>query len=218
MEDKIITYRQREFWDIASGVRMCINRIAEHGLDPYSLFLPEDNYWRYIARYKNEVMKFMNVSYMGFRHAHKDMYLHATTKGRAEKIISEGVLRVSGSNEDNTLGKAVYTYPLRSGIYFNGLRKNDVVILFESEAEHVHITQTDDTPCCIGEADFFSDINVINPKIISMDETETLSKKEFDWEKAQKDYYGIDVPEKADYSNFMDILAHYNEDYKPIKL
>ncbi len=211
-----IVYTKNELRSIASGVRICINELLE-GKTPYSLFVKGDLYWEYVSKYKCDIMQFLPINYLGFKHKHRDTYFHYASEEKLQKIIKEGKLSLDMSNDFDSVGKAVYTYPMKSGIFFIGRQKNGKILMFEAEEEHCHITQTDDTPCCIGEADFFSDVKILNPRIITIEEAEELSRKEFNWETAQKQYYGIDVEESADYDTFMDVVEHYNYDYMPIQ-
>lgn len=212
-----IVYEKQELYDISAGVRICIGEMMEGNRTPYSLFLDCQKYFDYISQYKCDIIRFLPINYLGFKHKHRDTYLHYATEERLQQIVKEGVLRMDLSDDICSVGKAVYTYPLNSGMFFVGRRESGSILLFEAEEEHCHITQTDDTPCCIGEADFYSDVKILNPRIITIEEAEKLSKECFKWETAQKSYYGLDIMEDATYETFMDVVEHYNYDYKPIQ-
>lgn len=216
MEGNIV-YEKKELWKISGGVRTCINSMLEGNRTPYSLFLEQDKYWEYVSEYKCDIIRFLPVNYLGFKHKHRDTYMHYATEEKLQQIMKDGILRMDLSDDICSVGKAVYTYPLKSGMYFLGRRNEGAIMIFEAEEEHCHITQTDDTPCCIGEADFYSDVKLLNPRIVMIEEAEKLSRDSFDWEKAQKAYYGLDVIEDANYDTFADVVEHYNYDYKPIQ-
>ena len=213
-----IFYEEEELINIATGVRVSISNIKQFQM-PYSIIYPEDFYFKYISKYKSDIMKFLPFSYMGFKHSHRDTYIHFSTLDNLINIQKSGVLKKEFANENGSLGAAIYTYPLKSGMYFyNKNLKDSGFLIFETEAEHVHITQTDDSPLCIGEADFFCDeISIENSKILTYEEMEYMSKKFFDWKEAQKHYFGLEVIENADYKSMYQILEHYNYDFHNMK-
>ena len=217
MSEENIIYTKEELRGLAIGVRTCITDMLNNGKTPYSFFLEENAYWNYVSKYKCDVIRFLPIDYLGFKHKHRDTYFHYADERKLQKIIKEGKLSLEMSHDEDSVGKAVYTYPMKSGMFFVGRQNRGKILMFEAEEEHCHITQTNDTPYCIGEADFFSDVKLLNPRIITVEEAEELSRKEFNWEIAQKEYYGIDVLEDADYDSFQDVLEHYNYDYIPMQ-
>ena len=140
MENIILT--QDELREIQLGVRVAILEDKKKET-PFACAIDEDLYFKYIAKIKEKVMSFLPFSYLGFRHTHKDTYIHFASKERLELIMSLGYLTNEYSDENCTLGKAIYTYPLHSGMFFyNKNVKNGMFMIFDAEAEHVHITQT----------------------------------------------------------------------------
>lgn len=205
-------YTQEEMRELTAGCRIACDYLMRYKT-PYSLFLEDKTYFEYIMKYKSDIIRFLPIDYMGFKHKHMDSYIHFSRNSDIEKILKEGYLRVDNSNEINSVGKAVYTYPLKSGIFFGNNDSDSSFLVFESEQEHCHITQTNDTPCCIGEADFFSDVKLINPRVFTFNEINDIIKDNFNWKNAQKEYYGIDVIEDATYDTFLNVLEHYNDDF-----
>lgn len=211
--DKII-FEKEELRQIAIGVRTSILTMLNEKTD-YSCSIDENTYWNYIAKYKSEIMKFLPVSYLCFKHKHKDTYIHCATLDTLNKIIKDGCLKKEKSSEMCSLGSAIYTYPLRSGMYFYKNHPNIGFLVFDAEETHYHIVQTDDVPNCIGEADFFCDeLKIENPRILTYKQIDCMSKKFFDWDYAKKNYFGLLTEENATYESMYDILEYYNYNYK----
>lgn len=217
MSQENIIYTNEELHAISVGTRICVSEMLDKGKTPFSFFLNEDDYWKYIAKYKCDIIRFLPIDYLGFRHKHRDTYFHYASEAKLQKILKAGKLSLEMSHDEDSVGKAVYTYPMKSGMFFVGRRDIGKILMFDAEEEHCHITQTNDTPYCIGEADFFSDVQILNLRIITIEEAEKLSRETFEWETAQKRYYGVDVPENADYDSFQNVLEHYNYYYVPMQ-
>lgn len=206
---------EREKREITTGVRVAVNNLLKNKKIPYACAISQNDYWDYIAKYKSEISMYLPVNYICMMHKrHKDIYVHCSTKGNIEKIVKQGYLEARDADRTNSLGRAVYTFPLRSGMYFLPYNAEKFAwMVFQSDAPHVHIVQTDDTPCCIGEADFHQDKVYIGDDyqvIHDAKEMERLCIDVFDWKYAKKEYFGIQENVDATYETFLDVLEVYN--------
>lgn len=197
--------------NIQLGVRQCVIALM-HKQVPYACCLDEKTYWSYVAEYKADIIPYLPINYLCVEHKHADTYVHFAAREKLEEIVRQGYLTDKFSSEDNTIGKAVYTYPLRSGMYFYHDRiKNGAFLIFDATSSHCHIVQTDDTAFGIGEADFVTDkLEIQNSSIVTLDELEQLSRKAFDWEYARKNYYGLNTDRNASYEGMYGIIDRYN--------
>lgn len=210
-----IIYEKETLKNIAIGVRVCVNSMIENST-PYSCSIKEDEYWQYVSNYKSEIINFLPVNYLCMKHQHKDTYIHCADLDILHKIIEEGCLKRENSSELCTLGPAIYTYPLRSGMFFYKNTLNSEFLVFDADNIHYHIVQTDDTPCCIGEANFLCDeLKIENPRILTYSEIEKMSKDFFDGEYAKQNYFGLNCEENATNQNkLFKIIEHYNYSIK----
>lgn len=206
-----ITMTDEEFRKLTSGTRIAITSMLDNKT-PYGCSIDFDTYWEYIAKYKDGIIRFLPVCYICMKHTHKDTYIHFAKREVLEQIIKDSYLSNELSTDECTLGKAIYTYPLRSGMFFyNSNIKDGAFLVFEAEAEHHHIVQTDDTPYGIGEADFLCEkLYIENPRIMTYEEIQEMSKKFFDWEYAKHNYFGLVTEENADYENMYSIIEKFN--------
>lgn len=200
-------------YEVQNGVRMCYRKYEECKI-PFGISLPKDIYMNYVMKNKSDIMRYLDVSYLCFKHRHTDKYIHFAPINVLKQIIATGKMSSRTSSEDNTIGKGIYTYPLKSGMYFcNGDVNNYGFIIFETDALHHHIVQTDDTPYAIGEADFLLDeIDVkVEPIIYTEKEIEEISREEFDWSYARDNYYGIpNYINHCDYDDLPKVIEMYN--------
>lgn len=212
---KNIIFTEEELYSIARGTRICTNILMKEPT-PYSCSIEEDLYWKYISKYKSEIIRFLPINYLCMKHKHRDTYIHFSSLENLYKIMDDGVLKKNKSNDICTLGSAIYTYPLRSGMYFyNHNLKDKGFLVFDAEETHYHIVQTDDTPTCIGEADFLCDeLKIENSRILTLNEISQMSEKFFDWDYAKKNYFGLDCKESATYKSMYDTIEYYNYNYK----
>jgi len=217
--DEKICYSKKELKEIQLGVNSCIKNLIKKQT-PFSISIKAVDYFDYVAKYKSEIINFLPFSYLTFYHRHKDTYVHFGELKTLKKIVKEGYLTNEYSDDFATLGKGIYTFPLKSGMFFYNNRVKDYgFLIFETDAEHNHIVQTDDTSYAIGESDFLcKKIKIENPRIItSLKEMEDLSKENFDWELARREYYGLVSNDMATLENMWDIIDYYNDNYKPMK-
>lgn len=205
-----------DYQNLAKGVRIAVLAALKKP-NPHLCIITEYLYKKYVRSYKAEIIKFLPFSYLGYTHKHPDRYVHFGPIKTLKKIIEDGYLISSPANEDATVGEAVYTYPLRSMMYFYQDRKDYGFLVFEADVPHVHIVQTDDGIFGLGEADFFEEkVWIENPVLItSVEEMERLSEKEFWWEKAQTHYYGLpyncDLQKPENTEQLLDILEWFNQ-------
>lgn len=196
--------------DIAKGVRT-LSRFGEDIL--YAVSLQQNIYEEDIMKYKRDIIRYTNFENICFHHTHKDTYVHFAPIDAIKKILSDGYL-IKKDDIDclNALGSAIYTYPLKSGMFFYQAKENYAFLIFDAEEKHYHVVQTDDSPFAIGQSDFFVDkLKIENPRIVNTyEEMEKLSKENFDWEYASMNYYGIKTEAQVTYNNFFDIVAAYN--------
>ena len=182
-----------EFKLLQIAVKLCCSAMLKEVMHN-SCFVEESIYFDWVAERKSEVIKFLPVDYLGFKHKHKDTYVHFSTVNTLKRIVKCGYLTKEFSCDSNSVGKAVYIYPLGSGIYFSNdnFKEDYGFLVFELNETHYHITQTDSSVKGIGEADFFTDSLIItNPKILSYSEIKKLSNERFNWSIAWHDYFGL---------------------------
>jgi hypothetical protein len=178
---------------------------------PYACCVDERTYWNFITEYKADIIPYLPVDYLCIEHEHTDTYVHFAARVKLEKIIQQGYLTNEFSNEDNTIGKAVYTYPLKSGMYFyQDHIKDGAFLIFDATAPHCHIVQTNDTAYGIGEADFVTDkLEIQNPFIVNLEELKQLSREAFNWKYARRNYYGLNTDRNASYEGMYGIIDKY---------
>lgn len=134
--------------------------------------------------------------------------MHETKYENVDKILSDGFL--VGLGEYNTLGKGVYTFPLKCG-RVSALREGSYYIVFSSNEEHCHIVGTDNSNHELGEAGFLVDrLNITNSKVYSINEMVNISRNNFEFKNVLKDYYGISNNVSATYDNLCEIVSKLN--------
>lgn len=142
---------------------------------PYSIVVNETEYFKNISRFRNEICAILPKDILAYYHQHKDVYLHTTSKQCAEEILSSGVLELEKFSEDGTVGRAIYTFPMKSGRCIAG--EDDVIIIFESDAKHYHLVGVDDQLNAFGECVLLEDIlQVKNAKVMNMSEYLEMTK------------------------------------------
>lgn len=195
---------------VENGVRILNTRGEKI---PYAISIDQKEYEQNIMAYKKDIITHINHCYICFSHTHKDTYVHFAPLDIINKIISDGYLiREEDEEGFKTLGSAIYTYPLKSGMFFYQEKPDYGFLVFEAEEKHYHIVQTDDSPSVLGEADFLTEkLEIKNPRIIrTYEEMEKLSRDNFNWKNSCTNYYGIKTDIDATYDNFFDIVAKYN--------
>lgn len=210
MENIIIS--KKDMRDIRGGVRIAVSALMD-GYDSNScVSVDRELYHEYIEKHKSEIMQFLPVSYICIKEKHHDVYVHYSSEERIAQILKDGYLSIEHANEDCSVGEAIYTYPLESGMFFCGSRESGHYLIFETDEEHHHIVQTDDTPYAVGEANFFCDkLYFKNAYVVrSYEEMEQLCKEKFDWSYAKKAYYGLTVEDEADHETFLDVVEKYH--------
>lgn len=175
---------------------------------PYSCVFNEFDYWNYAYNYKRELLDFFRKSYIVIRHKHSDIYVHETTYNKVDKILSDGFL--IGYDDNNSLGKAIYTFPLSSG-RISALRYDSYYIVFSSSEEHCHIVGTDDSNHELGESDFLVDkLEIKHPRVYTQKEMYEFSRLNFDSENVLSNYYGIGDMLDVNYDNLCEIVTSFN--------
>lgn len=185
-------FTNKQYQNLITGVRIATLSALQKPM-PYACIVSEKQYNDYIRDYKAKIMPFLPFSYLGYEHTHPDIYVHFAPISVLQKIIQNGYLTNAFANEENTIGKAIYTYPLSSMMYFYQELHPYGFLIFKADAPHVHLVQSDDGVYGLGEADFFTDKLWIQDPILisSVEEMEKLSIEQFDWEKAKTHYYGL---------------------------
>ena len=172
---------------------------------PYSCCFNEQEYWDRVANHKKEVLRESNQCYLVLKHKHHDFYIHATKSENVDSILSSGYL-IADDNKFNALGKAVYTFPLMSG-RFDCSSEDLSYIVFESNEEHFHIVETDDSDHELGESDFLVDkLKIINPSVFNFDEITRISRKYFNSKGVLRNYFGIDSNVRVEYDDLCKIV------------
>lgn len=205
---------QHQFRNITTGVRIAVLAALRNPC-AYACILSEDQYKESIRDYKQNIMQFLPFSYLGYEHTHEDLYVHFGPIPVLKQIQKDGYLTNTFSHEENTIGKAIYTYPLESLMYFYQARPDTGFLIFKTNAKHIHLTETDDVIYGIGEADFLEEkIPIQDSKIIAnVQEMEQLSKNMFNWEKAKTHYYGlpnVPITKPKNVEMLMDILDWFH--------
>lgn len=168
---------------------------------PYTFALDRDTYNKY---YSSIMFRASGESYVGVKEKHKDMYIHYVKDlDTVTNIINEHKLKVSG--EDNCMGAAVYTYPVKSGRYI----PDYYGIIFTTSDKHVHIFDSEDSNHSIGECNFLNDIVLETFTILTEDKVKDWIRMNWDSTDNLNHYYGIDnskekisiedLPEYIDY-------------------
>ena len=186
--------------------------IAKHNKElykvPNSCAFSEYEYFNHAYIYRKELLDCFRESYMVIVHRHKDIYIHETSFENVDKILNDGFL--IGYDNDNSLGKGVYTFPLKSG-RISALRDGSYYIVFTSNELHCHIVYTDNSNHELGEADFLIDkLKLIEPKVYSLNEMIKLSKNYFNPSNVLRNYYGIDDSVAVTYGNLCNVVSRYN--------
>lgn len=206
----ILNIKESNYWE-NSNLNKAIEIVKQNkgtSFVPCSCSFNENDYWNYAYKYKKEILNYFKESYIVIKHSHNDIYVHETPYENVDKILNDGYL--IGTGEHNSLGKGVYTFPLKSG-RVSALRNNSFYIVFSSNEEHCHIVGTDDSNHELGEANFLTDkLKILNPKIYSQKEILNLSKIYFNPNSVLRDYYGIDSNDYVTYGNLCEIVSKYN--------
>lgn len=177
---------------------------------PFSCILDEEIYWKYISKYKKDIINFLPVDYLGYKHNYSDCYIHSSSERNLSKIIKDGYISNQFSSDNCSLGKSIYTYPFNSGMHWFGQKTDVKFLIFETDCEHIHITQTVDSGNCFGVSVFFQDkVFVKNPKIVTKEQLDEISENNFDWKKAQQ-YFGVKSGENITYNNLISIFEKFN--------
>lgn len=208
------TFTENLYRNLHTGVRIAIAQSnARHA--PYACIVSETQYNSYIRDYKSDIMPFLPVEYLGYTHQHVDTYIHFGKMDTLKTIVKNGYLTNEYSSSDNTIGKAIYTYPLRSLMYFYNDIEDYGFLVFKTDAKHVHLVQTDDGVYGCGEANFLEDkVYIQEPRILTSEpEMDKLSQEVFDWELAKTHYYGLPnlpIQKPNTVEELMDILDWFS--------
>lgn len=175
--------------EMLQRIRMCNLEALRHNI-PFCCAMKRTEYWTY---FDSEIMYALPYEYVGIIEQHEDWYYHSVpTRELAEKIVADGILRVEFSSEDNSCGKAVYTFPCNSG-RLAGRWEEFHTIKFKSSQTHVHLVNVaDDTNKPLGECVFFEDVVLEDAKVMSAEDAITDSKVNYTkCAEVMPHYYGV---------------------------
>ena len=216
MKERVFTFTQDEI----TKYRICLIDSLKNKV-PYTMALKRDVFRKY---YSDNFLALNVHSYVGIIDEHEDWYVHATRDVKG--ILDRGVIRAAG-DDDLTVGKAVYTFPLMSGRLF-GYEDLDF-LLFKTDQKHVHLVRAEDSNCVIGECDFLEDIKVNNPVVMNYEQICELQQNR--WNELKDDpkkfnqnlfkYYGLngnfDFVTLEDLPNFIYKYCVECQDYEENK-
>lgn len=119
------------------------------------------------------VMPPLTEKYLGVIEQHPDIYTHYVEDNAVlDCVLEDGFLRVEYSREDNYLGKAIYTFPIKSGKYFPPKIGGNYIV-FHTSQKHIHVVTGTETHC-IDECLFTEDVCLDDYEIVPADSIDKI--------------------------------------------
>ena len=176
--------------EMLTKMRVCIMEATKHNI-PFCCAMNRREYEKY---FDSEFMLGLPWDYVGIIEEHQDWYYHTTTDWkRGYEILEQGVLKVNKSNDDCDCGKAIYTFPCKSGRVADAM--GTCVIKFKSKQQHVHIVNyADTTNKPLGECIFFEDVILEEAELLTLEEAIVNSITDYcNYVDVMRHYYGVDI-------------------------
>lgn len=186
--------------NLARALRASIRSLSTEVQIPYCIVYDESTYFKYISLFRNEVPILLGFDYLGYRHKHGDWYVHTTRRELAEEISKKGYLDLDEASENGGVGKAIYTFPLYSGRRYVG--EDMGILLFKSDAEHIHLVGEQDSIHSLGECIFTEKhLKLIDCKIVNDEELKVIEGNKDISVSDIKHYFGIPEEIQQKYGN-----------------
>lgn len=182
--------------NLLNCLRTCFK--GDHKELPYAVSFNDKEYFSNVCWFRNDIPAMLGVDYTTYFHRHEDYYVHTTSEKIARDIMVEGYIDRDYFNEDGSVGRAIYTFPAKSGRCY--LNEDLVVLLFKTSSPHFHIVGSNESIHCLGESVFIEDrIYIDDCKILSKEDYKIYISDNFDYTESLIHYFGISKEEISEY-------------------